>query len=455
MEPRDLIVTPLLLILIYILAYMVRFYVTDRTTRRYFLPALSLKIIGAIALGLIYQYYYKGGDTFAYFDMGSRYIWQAFLDSPAKAFRLILAQGKFDPDTWEYASRIIFYDDLPSYFVVRVAGLFDLFTFHTYSATACLFAVMSFSGLWAMYTSFYKMFPRLHLEFALAIFFIPSVFFWGSGLLKDSLTLGALGWATYSFHSIFISRKNIISSLLILLLSVFIIYEIKIYILLCFIPALMIWLFILHMNKVRNLVFKILVFPVSITILTGSGYLAVRKIGEENRRYNLENLVQTAEATARWLTVVSIREEGSGYTLGDFDYSPMGIVRKTIPAIWVTLFRPYVWEVKNPMMALSALENLLLLLYFLFVIMVAIIRKSLLKIFSHPVISFCFFFTLTFSFAVGISTYNFGSLVRYKIPMMPFFLIGLFLILYYAKRPRKFVRLDSRENRSSTSFLPA
>jgi len=455
MELRDLIVTPLLLILIYGLAYLVRFYVTDHNIRRYFFPALTLKIIGAIALGLIYQYYYGGGDTFAYFDMGSRYIWEAFLNSPAKALQLIFAKGQIEPETWEYASRIIFYDDLPSYFVVRVAGFFDLFTFHTYSATACLFAVMSFSGLWAMYTSFYKMFPRLHLELALAIFFIPSVFFWGSGLLKDSLTLGALGWATYSFHSIFISRKNIISSILILFLSFFMIYEIKIYILLCFIPALMIWLYVLYMNRVRNLVFKILVFPVSLFILITSGYLAVRKIGEENRRYNLENLTQTAEATARWLTVVSSREGGSGYTLGDFDYSPVGIIRKTIPAIWVTLFRPYLWEVKNPMMALSALESLLLFLYFLFVIIVALFKKSLHKIFTHPVISFCFFFTLTFSFAVGISTYNFGSLVRYKIPMMPFFLIGLFLILYYAKRSRKLARLDSSENRSSTRILPA
>ncbi len=442
MELKDLIVTPLFLILIYIMAYFIRYYVADRTIRKYFLPALTLKIIGAITLGFIYQFYYKGGDTFAYFDMGSRYIWEAFLDSPGKAVRLIFAQGEYVPETWEYASKIIFYNDLPSYFVVRVAGIFDLFTFHTYSATACLFALLSFSGLWAMYTSFYKMFPRLHLEFAVAIFFIPSVFFWGSGILKDSITLGALGWAIYAFHSIFIARKNIILSILILLLSFFIIYEIKIYILLCFIPALLIWLYVLYMKKVQNLVLKIMVLPVSLFILLGSGYFTVREIGEENRRYNLENLTQTAEATARWLTYVSLREEGSAYTLGDFDYSATGILKKTIPAIWVTLFRPYVWEVRNPVMALSALESLTLFLFFLFVIFVMLWKGSVGKIFRQPVITFCLFFALTFSFAVGISTYNFGSLVRYKIPVMPFFLIGLFLILYYAKRPRKVSRLD-------------
>jgi hypothetical protein len=431
--------------LIYVSAYFIWNFVADKPIRKYFLPALSLKIIGAVALGFIYQFYYSGGDTFAYFDQGSRYIWEAFLESPIKAIQLIFADGSYNTGTWEYASKIIFYEDQPSYFVVRVAGIFDIFTFHTYSATACLFALLSFSGLWAMYTAFYKMYPRLHLELAIAIFFVPSVFFWGSGILKDSLTLGALGWATFAFHAIFIENKRVILSLFILIFSFFIIYEIKIYILLCFIPALFIWLYVMYMGRVRNLVIKTMVLPVSLVLLIGSGYFTVRKIGEENRRYNLEKLSQTAEATARWLSYVSIREEGSVYSLGDFDYSTKGILKKAFPAIWVTLFRPYVWEIKNPVMALSALESLFLFLFFILVHLVAFQSGSISKIFNSPVIAFCLFFTITFSFAVGISTYNFGSLVRYKIPMLPFFLISLFILLDYSKRRKKLSRLEFKE----------
>jgi len=443
---KDFIVTPILIIIIYVLAYFLRYYVSDDKIRKYFLPGLSIKIIGAIALGLIYQFYYEGGDTYVYFDSGSRYIWEAFFDSPIKAIRLIFANGEYHSSTYEYASKIIHYKDLPSYFVVRIAGIFDLLTFHTYSATAVLFALLSFSGLWAMYTSFYKMFPKLHTELAIAIFFVPSVVFWGSGILKDSITLGALGWATFAFHSIFFRRNIKVVPLLILILSLLFIYEIKIYILLCFIPALLIWLYFSYLNKIKNLIFRIMVFPISLLILIGSGYVAVKKIGEENRRYNLTNITQTAEATARWLTYVSLREGGSGYTLGDFDFSTKGIVKKIPTAIWVTLFRPYLWEVKNPVMALSALESSVLFIFTLFVLYLAISRGIINEIFTHPVIVFCFSFAITFSFAVGISTYNFGSLVRYKIPMMPFFIIGLFVLLYYSKRPRKFSRLTFEEN---------
>jgi hypothetical protein len=43
-------------------------------------------------------------------------------------------------------------------------------------------------------------------------------------------------------------------------------------------------------------------------------------------------------------------------------------------------------------------------------------------------------FSIVFAFAIGISTFNFGSLVRYKIPIYPFFLSMLF-VLNYMKNP--------------------
>lgn len=436
---KDLIVTPLLIVLIYFLAYSLRNRLTDPVNRKYFIPGLTLKIIGAIALGVIYQYYYEGGDTFAYFS-GSGYIWQAFHDSPLKAIRLLLANGEYNINTYEYASKIIYYNDLPSYFVIRIAGLFDLITFHTYSATATLFALLSFSGLWALYLAMYRMFRNLHLQIAIAVFFIPSVFFWGSGLLKDSLTLGALGWATYAFTRLFFERRSLLSSIIILFISCAVIYQVKIYILLCFLPALLIWLYFSYIKRIKNLVIKVMLIPFSVLILVWGGYYSVREIGQENRRYSLESLTNTAEATARWLSFVSIREGGSGYTLGDFDYSPAGILKKTPAAIWVTLFRPYLWESKNPVMFLSALESFGFLLITLIAVFYTVIRGRIGMLFTHPTIIFCFAFAISFSFAIGISTYNFGSLVRYKIPMMPFYLIGLFILLHYSKRRRKLVR---------------
>jgi len=52
---------------------------------------------------------------------------------------------------------------------------------------------------------------------------------------------------------------------------------------------------------------------------------------------------------------------------------------------------------------------------------------------SNPVITFTLVFSLIFAFGVGFTSYNFGALVRYKIPCMPFYLITLQLFRYHAE----------------------
>ena len=442
MEIKDLFVTPILLILIYAIAGFIRPFVTDKQNRRYFLPGLTVKIIGAISVGLIYQFYYGGGDTFTYFNLGSKYIWEAFKDSPILAFKLIFAGKEYATDTFQYASKIYTYGDLSSYFVVRVAGVFDLLTFHTYSATAILFAAFSFTGLWALYHVFYRMFPSQHLEFAIAVLFVPSVFFWGSGILKDTITISALGWATYGAYNLFFVKRHITISLIILLLSLYTIYTIKIYILLCFLPAVILWIFSTRLSNVKNVIAKIFIAPIVLSIAALIGYYAILKVGEENPRYDVENLAETARITAEWIHYVSIREQGSAYTLGDFDYSLTGMISKFPQAVWVSLYRPYLWEAHNIVMLLSALESFALMLFTIYVFYKAGIQKTLKLISSKPILTFCFMFSIVFAFAVGVSTYNFGTLVRYKIPLYPFFISGLFILLDYSKRERKRSALD-------------
>ncbi|MCK5367149.1 MAG: hypothetical protein KAQ62_01310, partial [Cyclobacteriaceae bacterium] len=431
-----------LLILIYAIAGFIRPFVTDKQNRRYFLPGLTVKIIGAISVGLIYQFYYGGGDTFTYFNLGSKYIWEAFKDSPILAFKLIFAGKEYATDTFQYASKIYTYGDLSSYFVVRVAGVFDLLTFHTYSATAILFAAFSFTGLWALYHVFYRMFPSQHLEFAIAVLFVPSVFFWGSGILKDTITISALGWATYGAYNLFFVKRHITISLIILLLSLYTIYTIKIYILLCFLPAVILWIFSTRLSNVKNVIAKIFIAPIVLSIAALIGYYAILKVGEENPRYDVENLAETARITAEWIHYVSIREQGSAYTLGDFDYSLTGMISKFPQAVWVSLYRPYLWEAHNIVMLLSALESFALILFTIYVFYKAGIQKTLKLISSKPILTFCFMFSIVFAFAVGVSTYNFGTLVRYKIPLYPFFISGLFILLDYSKRERKRSALD-------------
>jgi hypothetical protein len=55
---------------------------------------------------------------------------------------------------------------------------------------------------------------------------------------------------------------------------------------------------------------------------------------------------------------------------------------------------------------------------------------------SDPLLIFAFVFAIFFSFSVGLTTANFGALVRYKIPSIPFYM-SLLMILDEQRKQRK------------------
>ena len=448
MEMRDFIVTPIVIFLVFLGAYLIRPRVTDSTTRKYFFPALTVKIIGALAVGFIYQFYYWGGDTYNFHTHGSRHIWEALLDSPTKGLKLWMIDSSDHRGTdlvgiYEYASKILFLRDPSSYFVIKIATLCDLFTFSSYSGTAVLFAVFSFVGSWLFFLTFYKQYPDAHFRIALASFFIPTVFFWGSGLLKDTLVAGCIGIATYQFYRLFVERRFSVVSILGLLVALYVIYKVKIFVLQAYLPAVIVWIVAGNFSKVRSLFLRAMLVPLAMVLIFVSAYFAVIKIGEDDAKYSVSNIAKTAQITAYDIRYWTGRDAGSGYSLGNLDGTFGSMLRLAPLAINVSLFRPYLWEVNNPLMLISALESLALLL-----ITVYLIGKrppQFLRALGTPNVIFCFTFSLVFAFAVGVSTFNFGTLVRYKMPLMPFYGMVLVLASYrnQSKRERKLDALDA------------
>jgi len=443
MDARDLIVTPLLLIVVYACAYFMRKRIPDSESRAYFLPALTVRVLGALLVGFVYQFYYGGGDTLAYHTHGSRHIWDAFMTNPTYGLDLLFSNGVHQPETLAWSGRIWYFRDQQSFFVIRVAAMFDLLTFSSYSGTAVLFAVISFIGAWLMYRTFYYMYPTFHRWLAISCLFVPTVFFWGSGIFKDTITLAALGIATYCVYQLAIAKKIQLKYVVALMICVWVIYSIKIYILLCFLPAAFLWIGIRYMARIRQIVARILLLPVGLACIVALGYFAIRQVAQDDPRYNLSRIAETARVTAYDIGFWTGKDAGSRYSLGELDGTLQGMLRLAPQAINVSLYRPYLWEVNNPLMLLAAVESLALLIITLYVLARA--RTRTFRYILQPDVIFCMAFALIFAFAVGVTTYNFGTLSRYKIPLMPFFLVGIGLIYYYSNKERKLEALAETE----------
>src|SRR5690606_25859073 len=189
-----------------------------------------------------------------------------------------------------------------------------------------------------------------------------------SGLLKDTVTLAALGFLTFSVYKLFIQKKYTVGTLLLLVLSVWMIYSVKKYILLCFLPALLLWIYASQLTRIRSMVAKIMLVPIILTLLLGSGYYAVYLIGSDDPRYSLDRIATTAQITAYDIGFYTGKDAGSGYSLGELDGTFSGMLSKAPQAINVSLFRPYLWEVRNPLMVLSALESFALVGFTIFIL---------------------------------------------------------------------------------------
>lgn len=238
--------------------------------------------------------------------------------------------------------------------------------------------------------------------------------------------MAGLGYLVYASKQLFIDKRMSFANFLLLVLGFWLVFSIKKYVLLCFLPAILLWINASTIKRIESTIAKLVFLPFVVVAIIVSGYFALVKVSENDKKYSLDKIAQTAMITAYDIRYVTGKDAGSGYTLGELDGTISSMIKSIPAAINVTLFRPYLWEVNSPLMLLSAIESFALLMMTIFIV----VKKGWLikRYILDPDVLFCFIFSLTFSFAVGISTYNFGTLSRYKIPMLPFFVIGLAII---------------------------
>ncbi len=433
----DFIIGPLFIVFVYFYARTVqKRKIADHPEYRYYLKGLSVKIFGGLALGFIYALYYGGGDATQYYHDAVCMVKLQF-NNPT-AFFTVMTDG-LNPDNLMYFNNDTgyptYFRDSYTFFVVRVVWLAALLGLTSFIGATIMMAWLSFEGIWRLYKVFIYEFPMLSREMAIAVLFIPSVFFWGSGILKDTITLSCIGYFTYSFHALFIKRERYLKNALIIFISFYFILSIKPYLVFGILPGALIWVSSDLVARLKGTMLKFGSAPLLLIIAGVSGYLMLLYLGQDLGNFSLDKVMDRALITQRDLKSDYYR--GNSFDIGDFEPTISGMLSKAPKAIAATLFRPTLLEVRNIVMVFSGLENLVIL-YFTIKLLIKLRVIGLFRYFTkHHLLTFSLLFSLFLAFAIGISTSNFGSLVRYKIPAMPFYIASLFIINYYDKQRDK------------------
>lgn len=428
------------MLLYFVLAISIGLIIRRRNIRnplykKFLMPGLIVKLLGGIAFGLVHTYYFKyGGDTKSYFhDMHT--IADYFYQDPWATISYLF--GKYSYLNNEISRFTIFGFGTKEFFLIRIASIINILGLNSYWSTTILFASFSFVGTWQLFLVFANKYPSIYKQMAWAALFLPSLVFWGSGIMKDTLGVGFLGVFLYAVHHVFDRGKWNIWYLLLMGISVYVIFSVRAYIIFGLMPAMMIWLSLGLKDKIKNGLIRIIFIPFMIVLMVVGIVFSFSYLGKYNSQFSVDNVIGTAWSYQHWHYVEGENTSeqhgrGSSYTLGEYDPTPIGVMKMFVPAVNVALYRPYLWEVKNPAMLILSLESLAFFLVTIYILLrvgpFVLIRAAS----RDPFLLMSLVFSVFFAFAVGFSTYNFGALSRYKIPALPFYALSLLVLNHYA-----------------------
>src|SRR5206468_2117248 len=123
--------------------------------------------------------------------------------------------------------------------------------------------------------------------------FTPSVFVWGSAIFKDTICMFALGWLTYSTFRIFINRDLSPKNLLLTASCFVLLFKVKAYILLAFVPGLSLWLLLTYSKRIRMIAVRWMVNLGFIAFTVSSFLFFTKMFADDLNRYSLDNLLKT------------------------------------------------------------------------------------------------------------------------------------------------------------------
>lgn len=411
----EIFLTIFYFIIFSLIIWKINFFNENTIPKYWFIIIFGIKIVVGIVLTSIYTYYYKNRETadiYKYFD-ASKIIFDALKTNPIDYFKMLLGLDfndvYFNSNYYQHMSHWFrpYSNDLvsDSHIIIRFNAFVRLFSFGYFQVHNVFINFISLVGLTFVFKA-YKSFCFQKEKFLFyAIFIIPSVLFWGSGVLKEGILIFAFGLFVY--HILQLTNKFNLLSIIFILIALLLLAFNKLYIVVAFfIPTL--GYVLNHYLRIKN---KFVGYSIASIIFI----LAIIIAPQFNNRLDIVYQISSKQQT--FSRLIEHEEARSGFLIPTLT-NAFSIISNIPNALNNTLIRPYFWECNSIFVFFSSIENhFILLLIFLTVYF----RKKI-NLDSVNVILFNITFIICLFVLIGLTTPVFGSIMRYKIP-------GLILLL--------------------------
>lgn len=256
---------------------------------------------------------------------------------------------------------------------------------------------------------------------AFATLFLPSFVYWSSGLIKEAVAVTGFGWAFYGIH-LWIDQNRKFPGWVLMVAGAFPIWLIKPYVLFPLVLAGGSWYYWARSLKRGRVRIRPAYFAMAALLGVGGIALLAQYFPEyapdtfSSRTYELQRIGRGLRG-------------GSQYALaGEMPTTLAGQLAYAPAALLTTLLRPSIFEVRNLMMLVNAVETTVLTLLFARVLFTRSLGNVRRQIADNPFLMFCIVFVVAFGIAVGLVSSNLGTLSRYRCLILPFFAVLLFAL---------------------------
>jgi hypothetical protein len=445
----DLGIGLMYLLIFFMLLQYKRSKTQDLEAKRYFNRMVLLKLTMTFVFVAMYIFYYKGGDNTAYWQGGVK-LNKLFFDN-SKAFFDDLTY--FEQNTFDDLIKFQNVGNPPNYifrgyeswFVCKVVSIVSFLTFRSYLATTLFFAYLSMMASWRLFEMINRYEILSKRNAAIATLFIPSVGIWCTGITKDALIYTAIIYLITSVFSIFNGwNKLTIKSIIVIIISAFIIYHLRSFIFYLVVVSIGLGILAGYQRKIKqNFILRVAYFFAVVGGFVLLIFVFVRTNAVD--ALNQSSFMEEAE-TVQNDFIKNETYTGQRYDLGEVEFTVAGLIRVFPLSVFTAFYRPFIFEARSLILFANALESLIFIWFTLKFIFQGNIINKIRTILANEALSFALYFSIFLGFIVGFTSILFGVLVRFRAPLLPFLAILLLAGISYAVKKNPIEELGSKNN---------
>jgi hypothetical protein len=379
------------------------------------------------ALGLIYLYYYKDNDTWLFFKDANTLADFALRDFIDYTRFMFFSESHYN--IWND----LISNQPRSVFLFKVMSVLSLLGGKNYWISATYFSLISFLASWYLFQLIAKSYENSSLAASFAFLFFPSVAFWSSGLVKETLALSGLYLIAVTIVKILAKQHLKWFDYIFSIIGLWMAWNLKYYWTALFVAVAFTTLLVHLLKQKSDLInkFTITSWTILFTVLC---LLATLFHPNFYLHRFLDVLIYNHD--------VFVRISDKGDMIEYFDLKPSwwSVLINSPLALISGMFRPFIWEASGLTQLIASIENLVIT--FLVISSLKRMGSARRNLLTVSVIVY----SILLCVFLAISTPNFGTLSRYKVGFLPFLVFVLVyqnpLILFLKNRLAKIRSLD-------------